>query len=463
MFDIIYLHIGLDKTGTKAIQCCCYENTTALNNAGIFYPITPDTVWHAELASYFHKDPNVYAYNQAIGRSDKALLVIQTEDLKYLRNLEKKIQQTDAQTMVLSYEGFAFLDFETLKKMHQYLSGLCKRIKVILYCREPIAYAISAVSQRAISMSPLWDSVPIQCYKTICEKFITIFGDHNMIVNDFSKSLLAGDIRSDFLHKIGFNHRQAPLFKLSASAQNASLCTEAIMIAVSLRKRCQQEQIPEAEFSWRYAAILQKINGTTHSLSTEQRRQVYQYSQAHLQYLAEKFSIHFSDTQAKTLANSTYYSPDFIDSIADIIHHANTFTPPLIPEVKTEQALAYDPFVGQLQCLEKISSLLAEQQVSLKVKIVNQSSFNWLSKGLAPIYLSYHWQTELSETIIFEGLRSPLSTLGLRRGQSLEATLKLIAPLKTGHYYLILTLVKENVCWLEDHGFKPARISIKVV
>ncbi len=465
MFDSIYLHIGLDKTGSKAIQFSCFENTETLNKASIFYPITPDTVWHAEFASFFHENPKHYDYNQAIGRSQKELSIIQSEDINYLRNLEQKIQQTDAKTMVLSYEGFAFLETETLKKMQHYLAGLSKQIKIILYCRNPISYAVSAVSQRAISMSPLWDNVPIQLYKNICEKFSIIFGVENMIVRNFSKDYLCqGDVRADFFKQIGFDFTKAAKFKLSASGENRSLCAEAIFIAESLKKYCQQEQISEAEFSWRYTPILQKIKGSPYLLSTEQLTQVILKSQEHRDYLHETFSINFNDSEnIDTVKNDLILSSNFIDSIAEIISIPHEFTPPLIPEVKTEKELACNPFLGKLNCLEAISSLVVGQKTDLAVEIFNNSDFNWLFHGLNPTYLSYHWQKESGEMVVFEGLRSPFSELSLHYQQSLITKIHLIAPLEIGVYHLILTLVKENICWFEDNGFTTTKISITVV
>jgi hypothetical protein len=461
MFDLVYLHIGLDKTGSKAIQFSCCENVTSLSKAGIFYPITPDTVWHAEFASFFHDDPKTYDYNQAIGRSQKQLSIIQAEDLSYIRNLEQKIQQTDAKKMVLSYEGFAFLEDATLRKIQYYLAGISKEIKIILYCRDPISYAVSAISQRAISMNPLWDNVPVQNYQSICEKFIAIFDYENMMVGNFSTE---GDIRKDFFNKIGFDFSTDKNCQFSKSGENRSLSAEAIVVAQALRERCKQEQIPEAEFSWRYAPILQKIKGNKPSLSAAQLTQVNQKTKEQLNYLLKTFSIDFSDLKKTEIAiNPPSFSSKFIDSIAEIICNPIEFTPPLVPEVKTAQELAHQPFIGKLRCLDPISVIPVAQTFKLAVEVSNETDFHWLSKGLNPTYLSYHWQKESSEMVIFEGLRSPFSNLGLPSNQSLKANMQLIAPLEIGKYHLILTLVKENVCWFEENGFEPAKITVNVI
>ncbi len=461
MFDLVYLHIGLDKTGSKAIQFSCCENATCLSKAGIFYPVTPDTVWHAEFASFFHDDPTRYGYNQAIGRSQKSRDIIQVEDYNYIRNLEQKIQQTDAKKMVLSYEGFAFLEEATLRKIQYYLAGISKEVNIILYCRDPISYAVSAISQRAISMNPLWNDVPVQNYQAICDKFIAIFGYENLIVDNFS---IKTDVRKDFFNKIGFDFTADKQCQFSSAGENRSLSAEAIIVAQALRERCQQEQIPEAEFSWRYAPILQKIKGKKPALSASQLTQVNQHTKEQLDYLLKTFSIDFSDSKKiKRTIKPPAFSPGFIDSIAEIICNPTEFTPPLVPEVKTEQELAPDPFIGKLCCLVPISVVSTAQEFKLSVEISNNTNFHWLLNGLNPTYLSYHWQNELGEPIIFEGLRSPFSSLSLSCNQSLTAEMQLIAPLEKGKYKLILTLVKETVCWFEENGFTPAKITVDVI
>lgn len=465
MFDCIYLHIGLDKTGSKAIQFACCENTETLLRAGIFYPVTPDTVWHAEFASFFHENPKSYDYNRAIGRSQKALAVIESEDLKFIQNLEQKIGQIHAEKMVLSYEGFAALDEATLIKIKQYLSGISKKIKVILYCREPVSYACSAVSQRAMSMIPLWESVPLQFYKPICEKFVAVFGRENMFVRDFSQSsLLKMDVRVDFFRQIGFDIQQHPDTVLSESGVNRSLSSEAILIAQALRRHCLQEKIPEAEFSWRYEPILKKIKGQVHSLSAEQIAQVHQQSKVHLDYLQQNFSINFkTNLSASKIAKKLNFSPTFTDSMAHIICNPIKFTAPLIPEVKTDAELACKPFIGSSLCLKTILTVKSNQKFILPVEIKNESDFHWLSNGLNPIYLSYHWQMKSGEMVTFEGLRTSFSKLGLRKGASLKAQMDIISPFKAGNYELILTLVKEDICWFETHGFNAATLKISVI
>ncbi|MCK5899014.1 MAG: hypothetical protein KAG06_08085 [Methylococcales bacterium] len=464
MFDCIYLHIGLDKTGSKAIQFACCENAQTLLQAGIFYPVTPDTVWHAEFASFFHDNPKKYDYNRAIGRSEKALAVIESEDLKFIQNLEQKIGQTHAEKMVLSYEGFAALDEATLIKIKQYLSGISKKVKVILYCREPVSYACSAVSQRAMSMIPLWESVPLQFYKYICEKFIAIFGQDNMIVRNFSKnSLVEGDVRVDFFKQIGFDLTKYKETLLTESGENRALSSEAILIAQALRRRCLQEKIPEAEFSWRYTPILKKIKGNVHQLTFEQQAQVRLQAQEQIDYLYKFFSIDFSEnTLLQNAVTLPFFSNIFADSMADIICNPVKFTAPLIPEVKTEAELACKPFLGSSLCLKPILTVKSNQKFILPVEIKNQSDFHWLSNGLNPICLSYHWQHDSGEMVTFEGLRTSFSRLGIRSFESLKAQMDIISPFKTGRYELTLTLVKEGICWFETHGFNACKLKIEV-
>lgn len=446
MFDTTYLHIGLDKTGSKAIQFAFYENTEILNNSGFFYHITPDTVWHAKFASFFHEDPKQYNYNRTTGRNKKELSTIQTEDINYIKHLEEKIQQTNAKTMVLSYEGFEYLDELTLKKMYEYLTGVSNQIKVILYCRSPDSYAASAVSQRAISMNPLWNTTPIQPFKKIGEKFTRVFGYENMIVRKFSKdSLFQRDVRKDFFMQIGFDLSSAPEFILSDSGNNRSLCSEAIFVAAALRKRCEQEKISIESFYQRYALILQKIQGKAYSLSKNELNQVISCSQEHTEYLLKNFGIDFEiNHKPREEQSELIFSPHFIDSIAEIIY-------------------TQKEFIGRLAYLDSISTMSSSERKILQIEVFNRSDCTWQSEGSNPINLSYHWQEKPDVNIIWEGLRTAIPTQGVLPGDSLKAEIEVEAPQKAGVYILVLTLVKEGVCWFESYGFEPAKTTVQVI
>jgi hypothetical protein len=323
MFETTYLHIGLDKSGSKAIQFACYENAIALENAGYFYFSQPGTVWHAGFASYFFDDPKQYPYNVATGRAHNSLSDIKSSDLDYMTEFVQQAKKSNAENIILSYEGFPAVDHESLKKMYAYLSKISNKIKVIMYCREPLSYAASAISQQAISMDKI--SVPFQSFETICEKFIAIFGKENMIVRKFSpNSLDKGDIRHDFFNKVGINSSRDAKISFSDAGSNRALCEEAILVAKSLKQLCSKDNLSMEEFYQKFSPLLKKIQGSNFQLSKEQSEQVLLHSKQHTDYLMKNFGINFEFEQKEYIHGHKQhsYSQPFIDSIAEIIYDA---------------------------------------------------------------------------------------------------------------------------------------------
>lgn len=198
-------------------------------------------------------------------------------------------------------------------------------------------------------------------------------------------------------------------------------------------------------FGRQYAPILQKIRGNVCSLSKSKLDEVVLHSQVHIDYLHEKFAIDFSGNQTKNEVENTFVdNPQFFDSIADIIY-------------------SQSEFFGKIYCLETLSTITSNQETSLQVEVFNNTHFKWLSEGSDPINLSYHWQTKTSENVVFDGLRTVLPEQGITGGSSLKTKIQVETPSKSGTYILVLTLLKENVCWFENHGFEAEKITVQIV
>lgn len=320
MFDIAYFHIGFDKTGSTSIQIACHENRTILSKFGFLYP---NGQWHAQFGSYFCDDPRDYVYNRSMGRSQKKKLEeIKTEDAQYMASLEQQIEHSDANVLILSYEGFQYLDGSTLQKIRKYIERIAKIVKIVIYCRDPISYAISAASQRAKKGVPSWSGPPIQNFKNICERFSSVFGPENLVVRKFDKnSLPGGDVRLDFLYQIGLGDGEIGQLTLSESKDNTSLSAEAIAILDALHNLGLSKHSSEFDFNRRYIDIFQRIQGSKYRLSQEQHDEVILASRGHVAYLREHFGIEFEEKdEPENPMNSSAFGQDFLASVARIIH-----------------------------------------------------------------------------------------------------------------------------------------------
>jgi FkbM family methyltransferase len=93
----------------------------------------------------------------------------------------------------------------------------------------------------------------------------------------------------------------------------------------------------------------------------------------------------------------------------------------------------------------------------LAVKITNHSAQPWESTGRNPVMLSYHWLDEDWRMVVFDGLRSALPLGGVDPGGTRDGWVRVHCPQPPGKYRLVLTVVREGVCWfdLAEPTFQP--------
>jgi hypothetical protein len=119
-------------------------------------------------------------------------------------------------------------------------------------------------------------------------------------------------------------------------------------------------------------------------------------------------------------------------------------------------------YLGSIALLAELKSLRRGEQLAAGVEIVNKSTEPWVSEGNRPVRLSYHWRSSEGETIVFDGLRTPLPGRMILPGQVIRAEIMVEAPQEVGDFLLILTLVQEHVAWFEDRGFTAPSYPIQV-
>ncbi len=104
------------------------------------------------------------------------------------------------------------------------------------------------------------------------------------------------------------------------------------------------------------------------------------------------------------------------------------------------------------------SEMKSGKTVSADITVKNISPITWPSKpdnqDRYAVNLSYHWLNRKGESIVFDGLRTPLPR-DLRAGESVDLKAAIQAPAKPGRYILEVTLVQERSAWFpEKNGAK---------
>jgi hypothetical protein len=104
--------------------------------------------------------------------------------------------------------------------------------------------------------------------------------------------------------------------------------------------------------------------------------------------------------------------------------------------------------------------------IQIKLNVKNTSQFTWSSDKKFPISLSYRWyqNNEIADfDKLGDGVRTKL-THSLKPGESLSLTANVLVPNRSGKYYLVFSMVEENMGWFyeQDTESEYKKIPIEV-
>jgi hypothetical protein len=314
-FGQIFLHIGPHKTGTSAIQRMADENRAVLARRGILYP---SGRWHGQLGSCFAQNKIAYVYNRHSGFTD--LAEINQSDTAYKTRLLEELEESDCQDAVFSYEGFIDLRPDEIRGLTNFLRDRCDEIRIISYCRHPLSFAPSEISQRVRMGLPSGrdnsENPPIPRFKLYFEKFASVLSTESFILSDFAKAALhRNDVRMDFLKKIGFPDYYENEIRLSDDPTNESLSAEAVAIAVEMAKSAPTLAQNNLFFR-RYNSFLGSIKGAPVRLSGDERKLIMTASRPHLEYLQKTFGIELREPEENLTGEVELFGNKTIESLA---------------------------------------------------------------------------------------------------------------------------------------------------
>ncbi|WP_372370687.1 hypothetical protein [Candidatus Uabimicrobium sp. HlEnr_7] len=190
----LYLHIGIHKTGSSAIQRFLYQNRKQLLKNGWIYPnhATRGSAHHPLAALYLEKE-----------RRPKFL----SEYKHQLAGLKKFIKAHPQEIMLLSSEYFGAIEnVERLK------NDLCSTgftsIKIIVYLRRQDEILVSGYNQvvKAKNETRKFDvHFNKMNWFTLLQKWEKAFSKENLIVRAYQKEQLTQGLTSHFTEILGLN------------------------------------------------------------------------------------------------------------------------------------------------------------------------------------------------------------------------------------------------------------------
>lgn len=197
----IFLHIGMNKTGSTALQNYLSQAQPALKGAGISYAET------GRIGSAH------YALSTSLGFCNPSVPSQWKWELENLRKLFLKESQGGERKIIFSSEDFLLnRSFEKFKKFFEGFD-----VKVIVYLRRHDHWWLSAYAQ-AVKMKylPPWNQGPLGFinfnrrrnryygdYRHLIDRWAEAIGKENIIVRPYEASQNIPNLAADFLAAIG--------------------------------------------------------------------------------------------------------------------------------------------------------------------------------------------------------------------------------------------------------------------
>lgn len=235
MKPIIYLHIGLHKTGSTSIQATLFSNRAKLLEHGVNYFAIGQN--HSEtLHPLFSGSPLTYHLNQRHGINTKRKA--ERKNSATRRTLRRELEANTSPRFVISGEDLCTLSADAVTRMREELSPYAGSFRVIVYVRDPIKYINSAFQERLrngenfaqIAAAPLSPG-----YMRI-SRYNRVFGRQNVDIRLFEPEQFPHrDVVADFLGALGVDPDVRG--QLNVVRANEALSAEAAYLLNEIQNR----------------------------------------------------------------------------------------------------------------------------------------------------------------------------------------------------------------------------------
>lgn len=213
----IFLHIGLHKTGSTAIQSA-------------FNGLKTRSTCYAELGFENHSIPIYTAFSgkhHEYGiwkRRGLTYAEIEKKRQEFLLRLCTVLRNEKHKNIIISGEDIGMIPASKLSSLYKTLTTNTSDVKVLAYVRDPMSFITSAL-QEEIKNGYLGKVSALPNYRAKLEKFRSEFGNSNTIIREYARHKLPnGDVVEDFASFVGVQASRKAL------RENKSLSTEAVRV-----------------------------------------------------------------------------------------------------------------------------------------------------------------------------------------------------------------------------------------
>lgn len=211
----VYLHIGVEKTGTSSIQQFLRINRDALKEAGLLFPRAPGAENHMALAAAAQNEDKRDDLRMIYGLDSPAK--IHDFRKRLVEELVAEAEQARCHTVVLSGEHCSSrlttpAEVELLWRM---LQPLTRDARVIVYLRRQDEFLCSTYSTDVKSgfTGPMkLPSAELReqryNYYPLLQRWSSVVGKANLICRIYDRAALkGGDAVADFLQLVGLDYK----------------------------------------------------------------------------------------------------------------------------------------------------------------------------------------------------------------------------------------------------------------
>jgi len=212
----VYLHIGLEKTGTSSIQQFLRINRDALKAARLLFPHAPGAENHMALSAAAQNEQKRDDLRMIYGLDSPAKIREFRKTL--VEKLVAEAEEAGCHTVVLSGEHCSSrlttpAEVELLWRM---LQSLTKDIRVIVYLRRQDEFLCSTYStdvKSGFTGSMKLPSAELReqryNYYPLLERWDSVVGRANLICRIYDRAALKdGDVVADFLQLLGLDYEE---------------------------------------------------------------------------------------------------------------------------------------------------------------------------------------------------------------------------------------------------------------
>ena len=280
----LILHIGTEKTGSTSIQTFLRLNKTRLAANGVGVPTCLGDTLHFRLQLMANDDDVDDDFIRNLRLHLDPQLRKKAID-EWRENFYQEVKTSSAHTWIISCETLhsRLLRETELKRLRGILTPLFSEISVIVYLRDPLALAISRLTEAAKSALPVVLPKPpasgvefdICNHKQTVIRWQSLMGSDSLNVRLFERDyLIDGDVVLDFLAMCELNPADYRLPRY----QNTSLSAIGLTLMEEINRHVPRRWIDGTliESRWLLAChVLQHMRGGAGMQPSKQEVEIY--------------------------------------------------------------------------------------------------------------------------------------------------------------------------------------------